>query len=416
MTLERASVFEKCQIGVESIPGTAVAATKYLPATSLEVDPQVTSQEFKPQGSKYTTIVAEQKEWLQVAVRGYPSYGDIIYLLSSVVGTPVTSNLVDGSTATPAYKWAFDSSSNGPDTPITYTIEQGSSVRAMRYTNALMKEIQLKFSRQSVEISGQFLATALQDGISLTGGVTAVELVPMLADGWDLFVDPTFGALGTTQVARLFDGTLALGNRWGAVWPVNSSKQSYTATVELAPTLTFMAILEADAAGMAYLQTLRNGTTVFARIRSLGAPTSLTSQGGGIYAYGGRTDATAAVTSGNVLIPDTAAASTDVGKAVSAPFGSTAVFPAGTVVASVVAGTSITVNAGHAPTASGTGVIVGTPVSYSMTTDIALKVGKIGKFSDQEGVYAVEFNYVGVADSGWGKAYHIEVVNQTATL
>jgi hypothetical protein len=62
------------------------------------------------------------------------------------------------------------------------------------------------------------------------------------------------------------------------------------------------------------------------------------------------------------------------------------------------------------------GSYAATPLTYQMTIDMAMKVNNIGRFSDQEGVYAVEFPWTGVYDSGWNKAVHIEVQNKTAAL
>jgi hypothetical protein len=54
--------------------------------------------------------------------------------------------------------------------------------------------------------------------------------------------------------------------------------------------------------------------------------------------------------------------------------------------------------------------------SYTFTLDLAGKVSDTAGFSDQDGVYAVEFNFVGVADGGWGKAFQFQVKNGQTTL
>lgn len=336
---ENAYVFQKAQIGVESTPGTAVAATKRFQGTSFDDEMQVTSQDFTPEGSKYVTIVAEQKEWSQLAVKGYPGFGDMVYLFSSLINTSATvTKFMDSSTPTGVYKWTFDSDPNNPDTPKTYTIEKGSSVRAHRYANCIMREFGLKFTRASAEVSGQFIGQRIQDGVTLTSGVTAIELSPMLASGYDLFIDATFGGLGTTKIGRLFSGDWKLGARYGAVWPVDSSQTSFAATVETKPTATFSVIVAADSAGLAYINTMRASGTVFARIRNIG----LTLYSAGVY--------------------------------------------------------------------------VSTPLTQQFTLDSAIKIQNITRFSDQEGVYAVQIEFMIVNDSGWTKAFHAEIQNQTAAL
>lgn len=335
---ERASVVQKTQIGVETVPGTAVAASKQLLGTSIETSPQVTSQDFRPQGSKYKSIVAEQKEWIQAPIRGYPSFGDIVYLLSSVVSAGTVTQFMDTATPTGCYKWVFDSLNSVEDTPKTFTVEQGSSVRAHRWSYGIVQELGLKFNRSSVDLSGNFLGQRITDGVTLTGSPVAVELQPMLASQFDLFIDPTSAGLGTTKLARLFDGDWKLGGRYGPIWPVDSAQQSFAAHVETEPDLTFTMVVEADAAGMGYLSTLRQGSTVFARIRNIG------------------------------------------------------------------------------PTIYSAGVYAATPLTYQYTCDTALKVSNIGNFSDEEGVYAVQFEFAGVNDATWGKAFHIEVQNKISAL
>lgn len=409
---ERTYVVQKTQLGVETTPGTIVAATKRMQTVSVDTEPQVTVQDFRPLGSKYMALAVEQREWVQAPLKGYPSYGDLVYLLSSVINTPVITQISDGSFPTAAYKWAFDSSNVTEDAPKTFTVEQGSSVRAHRYGYGIIRELALKFSRQTVDLTGVMLAQRLQDNVALSGGVVDIPLVPLSAAGFDVFIDTTFGALGTTKLGRLFDGNFVLNNRYGPLWVVDSSQASWAAHVELPPTCTFTMIVEADANGMSYLQTLRNGQTVFARVRNLSQVTvgALT---GGPVAAAARVDPAGSVAGGalNTLV-DAALVATDVGRAVTGP----ANIAANTTLTAVTPGTSGTLSTPATGAFAAQAVTIGTSIPYSSTLDLALKVNHIGKFSDQEGVYALEFGFVDVADSGWGKSLHWEVVNTLTTL
>jgi hypothetical protein len=55
-------------------------------------------------------------------------------------------------------------------------------------------------------------------------------------------------------------------------------------------------------------------------------------------------------------------------------------------------------------------------VYYSLQVDVAGKVSAVSKFEDSDGVYAVEFTFTTVHDATWGKAYHIELVNNQSAL
>lgn len=58
----------------------------------------------------------------------------------------------------------------------------------------------------------------------------------------------------------------------------------------------------------------------------------------------------------------------------------------------------------------------GTAIPYSLTFDMAGKVNAISDFSDQDGVYAVEWTYEAVYDSTAGFAIKIDNINKLATL
>jgi hypothetical protein len=252
----------------------------------------------------------------------------------------------------------------------------------------------------------------LQDNVALSGGVVDIPLVPLSAAGFDVFIDTTFGALGTTKLGRLFDGNFVLNNRFGPIWVVDSSQASWGAHVELPPTCTFTMIVEADANGMSYLNTLRNGQTVFARIRNL-SQTATGALTGGPVAASPRVDPAGSVAGGGLsTLLDTALLATDVGRAVSGPPN---IQPLTTLTA-VTPGTSGSLSLPATGAFAATNVTIGTAIPYSSTLDLALKVNHIGKFSDQEGVYALEFGFIDVADTGWGKSLHWEVVNTLTAL
>jgi hypothetical protein len=55
---------------------------------------------------------------------------------------------------------------------------------------------------------------------------------------------------------------------------------------------------------------------------------------------------------------------------------------------------------------------------YSLTLDSAAKVKDVSDFTDEDGVYAIEWTFDMVHDSGWGtgKAFTAQVVNKETTL
>lgn len=62
------------------------------------------------------------------------------------------------------------------------------------------------------------------------------------------------------------------------------------------------------------------------------------------------------------------------------------------------------------------GAIAEAAVNYKLTIDMACKLSDTGGFSDEDGVYAIEWNMVGVHDTTWGKAFTVEVINMLTAL
>ena len=54
--------------------------------------------------------------------------------------------------------------------------------------------------------------------------------------------------------------------------------------------------------------------------------------------------------------------------------------------------------------------------TYLLQTDLALKVTDVSEFSDEEGVFAIEWTFEIVYDSTWTKALEVTVQNTVASL
>ena len=326
---ERTSIAQLIQIGVESTPGTSVSATKKFQATSIEPSIRAEVDRFRPMGTKYETFVAENKEWVEARLSGKLNYTEIVYLLSSLVDTATIST---PAMATNTRNWNFTSDATSEDTPKTFTVEHGSSVRADKFTYGLVTELGMSFNRNSCEFTGGMIGQRLTDGITMTSmGVTTVALEPVIANQVSVYIDTTSGGLGGTKLTRALSTEWHLGSRYNPLWVLDAANSSWVAAVETAPDLTMNLTVEADSEGMGQLTNLRSGDTVWARIEAVGD-----------------------------LIEST--------------------------------------------------------FYNKLTIDMPVKLVGTGGFSDQDGVYAVEWNFVGVYDSTWGKPFDINVRNTLTAL
>jgi hypothetical protein len=331
---ERSTISQAVQIGVETTPGTAVAANKRLGSIGFNLAPKVETNAQRPIGQKYANLQILGKEWSEASLEGAPCYTELPYVFSSLMSTATVVNIMDTATDTLGRKWTFNSNAFGADTPKTFTVEQGSSVRAHRASNVIISDLTTNFSREEVTLEGTAIARALEDGVTLTSSPTQLAQVPVRPTEVTFYLDDTAAGLGTTKLTRALSGSFELSSRFGPLWVVDAAQSSFVTTIETEPTCQFTLMQEADTQGMANLTSLRAGTTKFLRIEAVG-PT--------IY--------TGAVT-----------------------------------------------------------------VKHQLRIDVAGQVSDVGEFSDEDGVYAIEWTFGSVVDPTWGKAFTAEVITTTSTL
>ena len=63
-----------------------------------------------------------------------------------------------------------------------------------------------------------------------------------------------------------------------------------------------------------------------------------------------------------------------------------------------------------------TGALIGDSEYYSLTIDTAIKFTNVSELSDSDGVFAVDYDYIGVYDATWDATTQIVVQNELATL
>lgn len=333
---ERSAISQAVQVGIEAVPGTGVAATRRLGSLGVEMGVNVDIKTIRPVGQKYASSTALGKEWTEAELSGSPVYTELPYLLASLISAPTTQAITDGTVATGATRWTFDSTTFGADAPLTLTVEQGDRVRAHRAVYGLISELTMEWSREEIELDGTMLARRLQDGILLTPGATQLPQVPVRPSELSVFLDNTAAGLGTTKLGRAISGEWSIGgDRYLPVWVVDAAQDSFVGHVEGEPEVTSALSLQANAQGMESLVRMRAGGTAFIRLHAVGPV---------IYTAG-------AVTVRHELILDTAA-----------------------------------------------------------------QVTEVEQFSEEDGIYAIGFNYTAVHDPTWARAFRATVVTTTSAL
>lgn len=260
-------IYNLTQLGVEVTAGTAVAATKRF--TTLEWTPSIRPEvdTYRASGYKFPTVAALSKEWGEWSFSGPLTYTEAIYIFSSLIKVATPSGAGADKT------WVFDPNSTASDTRKTYTLEHGNSTYAVESAYTLVSGCTLEFSRDAVTMSGTAISKALTEEITMTTLTSAAEIavVPVLPTQVTVkFADAQSGLAGASALSLPFAATWQMENVSGPVWPLNGST-SFAEMVDTVPTVTGSVRLAVDAAGMALLDNLRDGSTKFMRIGATGA-------------------------------------------------------------------------------------------------------------------------------------------------
>lgn len=262
---EVASIFSGVQIGAETTPGTQVAAGKLLNYMSLEPSIELEFSKFRPMGQLVASAVTPAKDSSSYAVSGQGTYSELIYPFCSLL-TNTTPTTVD----TTAKLWDFIPLGRSEDTIKTYTIETGSATRAQKAGYGLFTGLELTFNRtDGITIGGTAVAQALADNITLTASPTALEDKPILPTHLDVYVDTTSAGLGGTKLTRDFNAVWRCNDKWGEVWPVNSTLASFGSHVNTEPTIQMELTVAADTQGMGLLADARLGSTKYIRLAAV---------------------------------------------------------------------------------------------------------------------------------------------------
>ncbi len=267
---ERSWVTQGVQLGVEATPGTSVAANKKLTTVRISPGIQFNSEEVDPAGYKFITDIVPGQEWTEYEISGRSlSFTDIVYLLSSLLRTVTPTTPPTPANAT-ARTWTFTPQPATDDTNTTFTIEQGSAVRAHKATYFMVNELGLRFNRQRIELTGRGMGPQLQDNIALTAAPTVVLPVKALPKKVDIWIDPTSAGLGTTKMLGVLEASFNVAGRYNPVWTLDSTKESYSGHVEGAARAELRLLFKANSEGMAHLQKMRDGTVQYLRLKVTG--------------------------------------------------------------------------------------------------------------------------------------------------
>lgn len=278
---ERSSVAQVSQIGVETVPGTPVAATRRL--GSLIITPSINTEAElnRPEGLKFPTTQTLNREWATADISGQPTYEEVIIPLSGAIDVATVSQVMDGVTPTGAYEWVFTPDSAGADAPKVFTLERGQDgVNVEKFAHLLIAGFGLDLSRSAVSMSGSAFARPAVRGTSLTPALDVpTALTPMTPGSFCVYMATTRAGLESggssdpaKRLTRVISFNPAIEDRYTPAWFVNCVEPSFTTWVENADGVggSINLTAEADTVGMGLLDNIRAGDTLHVRLESKG--------------------------------------------------------------------------------------------------------------------------------------------------
>ncbi len=114
--------------------------------------------------------------------------------------------------------------------------------------------------------------------VTAGAAVTAVSLIPINPNQVCVYayssaqasISDTTNETATYQLTDAMEVVLSISGRYGPYYTLDCSQSSFSAMVELAPTVQLTTRMQANSEGLAYLTQLRNGGTVFFRVKCTG--------------------------------------------------------------------------------------------------------------------------------------------------
>ena len=262
-------VYNKLRFGIETTPGTGVAAT-YLPQSTKVAPPTpvVPGEVTDTSGGRVAVDVVNGKEASEWSISGGLALADLAMWFSAAFGkVDIDSNvLVASLDQDVAYPYAM-------------TMEYGNSSTVDKAPNCRMMNLSLSLApNQLGTFSGTLMGSTLQDGAS-PSSATALPQLMAGPKGHSLWISTTAAGLTTSgnQVIAsegLLDLSFSVGPLHDPLYTI-SEDSAVTDFIEAKPSITANITMVRDSALMSDCMTqLRAGTLMYARILAKGPTVS----------------------------------------------------------------------------------------------------------------------------------------------
>lgn len=262
---------QRIQLGKETTPGTAVAATHLWRGTGTLSDESKPATVKENVGYLFSRgLVYVPRVGALVKMGDTPAaFENLAYILAASIEN-TTSGTADGSGS--GYVWQFDAPISAANTIATFTLEAGDDVQAYEVEYGFVEEWGLKAAkggelslaatwrgRQATEATFTSLTPADQEAIAFSAG--------------KLYLDDDGGTIGTTQITNAWLGMeLKVPSGWKALFTGDGNK--YFSTIAYVgnnpdaggDAITGKLLLVNDAAAQTELAAARSGAIRLCRM------------------------------------------------------------------------------------------------------------------------------------------------------
>lgn len=216
-----------CQYGPEVTAGVPVAAVKRLSSMGIEFGDAGTSGFFRVAGNKYPTVGVRHRAWSTGRLYGIGDYNHVQLAFSLLVGHGTITTPFAG-----VYSWPFAPNTSTADSPKTATVACGDSTAAQKVAHAQATGLTVSYNEDSIDVEAPIIARAIDNAASLDAVTSTLAEAPMSVADINWYIDPTYGAVGTTAWARVKSGTFTIPDRVAPTFNQNTTQTSFAELIE----------------------------------------------------------------------------------------------------------------------------------------------------------------------------------------
>ncbi len=256
------------QFGVESTPGTAVAANRFTPTLNWNLSRNIETKSFRARGNRTPTTSVQHKKMAQGSVEGILDYNSIMYILSGIFPHPTRTQIG----AIQAFQGIWTPGLRTVDSARkTYTVEIGNENGGEKYAFGQLKGFDFEAGQDDFTVKSDAIARYPVDGITLTATPTDVGERPVERNDINVYIDDTFGALGTTLITHAQAESLTLGDKFKEAFFHNRTAGEFEDVIDVPYEPKFSFETAHNAQSKAILAAITNNPYKFIRWEAQGA-------------------------------------------------------------------------------------------------------------------------------------------------